>query len=84
LSSTGKTNLNHENLPGLRQLAEEAKGEVLFDSDDNPVARLARLRNRLLHQGKKELVNEDIVGMILAVDAAIMWLFGSQGGISNP
>lgn len=25
-------------------------------------------------------MNEDIVGMILAVDAAIMWLFGSQAG----
>lgn len=85
LSSIGQRNLGHKNIPSLRKLAEKAKGEALFDSDDNPVAKLARLRNKLLHLGEKNLFQEDIVGMILAVDAAIIWLFDSQGaGSTNP
>ena len=45
----------------------------------DPVTKLARLRNKLLHAGKKDLANEDIVGIILAVDEAIIWLFAPKG-----
>jgi hypothetical protein len=63
----------------LWRMAESAKREVLPDWLSDPVTKLARLRNKLLHAGKKDLANEDIVGMILAVDEAIIWLFAPKG-----
>lgn len=75
LSSLGLTVSPHLHIPRLTRLTEQAKGRPIFDWADNPVAKLITLRNDLLHQGKKDLVKEDIVGMILAVDAAIMWIF---------
>jgi hypothetical protein len=84
LSSIGKRNLERRNLPSLRRLAEQAKGVALFDSGYDPVAALARLRNKLLHAGEKgHLTKEDIVGMLLATDAAIKWLFDSKAGVQQ-
>jgi hypothetical protein len=54
--------------------------KVLPDWLSDPVTKLARLRNKLLHAGKKDLANEDIVGIILAVDEAIIWLFAPKRG----
>lgn len=79
LSSIGKKNVEYKNVPRLRRMAEVAKGAVLPDWLSKPVTELARLRNKLLHEGKKGLAKEDIVGMILAVDEAIIWLFASSG-----
>jgi hypothetical protein len=70
LSSSGT-----EGLHKLRQVAEHRKGKHLPDWLGDPVTNLAKLRNKLLHEGKKDLVKEDIVGMILAVDEATIWLF---------
>jgi len=71
------------NLWQLLKLAQHAKAAVLFDGEErseqkrltDKIAKLACLRNKLLHQGEKEFLTEDIVEMTLAVDAAIEWLF---------
>jgi hypothetical protein len=75
LSSVEKTVSAYANIPRLTRLTEQIKGGPIFDWTDNPVAKLVTLRNDLLHQGKKDLMKEDIVGMVLAVDAAITWIF---------
>ena len=79
MSSIGNKNVEYEHLPRLSRMAESAKGEVLPDWLSDPVTKLASLRNKLLRAGKKDLSNEDIVGMILAVDEAIIWLFAPRG-----
>jgi ribosomal protein S7 len=61
-------------------MAEDAKGNDLPDWMNDAIANVTRLRNKLLHEGKKSLAKQDIVGMILAVDEAIIWLFASPGG----
>lgn len=74
----GKTKLS-----ALRALAERAKGRTLLDGFDGAtrehltgqITGLTMLRNNLLHKGQKDLAKEDVVGMTLAVDAAIEWLF---------
>lgn len=83
LFSTGKPASPYARIPRLTLLTEQAKGGPIFDWPDNPVARLTSLRNDLLHQGRKDLTKEDIVGMILAVDAAITWIFDPQTGVQK-
>jgi hypothetical protein len=74
LTSIGK-NVLKKNRPTLTQMAEDAKRDHIPASITGALANLARLRNDLLHEGKKSLTKEDIVGMILAVDEAIIWLY---------
>ena len=59
----------------LRRLAEKTKGKRLLRSLTGPLAKLTETRNKLLHEGRKDLAREDVVGMIYAVDGAILWLF---------
>jgi hypothetical protein len=81
LISKGEKNVEREDLPDLRKRAEGLKGDSLFDPTEfndqhpDPLTKLARLRNKLLHRGEKNFSNEDIVAMMLTVDAALGWLF---------
>ncbi len=70
-------------LPRLLNLAETAKGVILFDTIETrererrtgQIKNLAVLRNKLLHTGRRELPKGEVVDMALCVDAAIIWLF---------
>jgi len=77
LSSSGvKVPGRANNLPGLLKLAQETKGnDRLLRHPAETLPKLAQLRNKLLHEGRKDLAAGDVVDMILAVDAAIIWLF---------
>src|SRR6266566_2765421 len=76
LSSKGTKDPGRANLLKLRELAEQVKGKLLFDSHDvetrtaliDALVRLPQLRNKLLHQGRKDLEREDVVGVTVAVD----------------
>jgi hypothetical protein len=64
------------NLVELRGRAETTKGTFLIKPFTEALAKLTKTRNKLLHEGGKDLAREDVVEMILVVDEAILWLLG--------
>jgi hypothetical protein len=74
LISIGK-NVRKKDRLTLTQMAEDAKRDHIPATIATALANLARLRNDMLHEGKKSFSKEDAVGMILAVDEAIIWLY---------
>jgi hypothetical protein len=76
LLSKGLKFSRRDGVHSLRVIAETTKGTFLLRPFTDALAQLTLTRNKLLHEGKKDMATEDVVEMILAVDESIIWLFG--------
>jgi hypothetical protein len=76
LSSKGVEFSKRDGVHKLRGLAEKARGQRLLRVHAEPLAKLTETRNKLLHEGRKDLISENVEQLIFAVDGAMIWLFG--------